>query len=146
MPDTKSKRGGADRKQTATALAAGAVAASAAVAAAGYYFYGSKGAKQNRRIAAEWAAHLKQEVVSQAKKAKHLDQATILSLVDQAVAAYQTVRSIDPDQLDRAAGELKVNWQQLMKESRPSPRLPKPAAKKSRAKSARKKPVRKNAR
>jgi len=136
MPAKKSKKGGADRGQMAAALAAGAVAAGAAAAAAGYYFYASKGARENRRIAARWATKLKNDVLAQAKKAQNLDRATILRIVDEAAAAYATVRSVDPKQLERAAGELKSNWKLLVEESRPSPPKRKVPAKTKRAKSA----------
>lgn len=50
----------------AVEIGAGIVAASAA---AGYYFYGSKGAKKHRKIAAKWATAVKKEVIKESARA-----------------------------------------------------------------------------
>ena len=95
------------------------LAASAAAAAAGvasYYFYAHKNAAKNRRIVAKWANDLKDDVVSRARKLKKLDRQAIVALVDQAVATYETVRDIDRSDLERAAKELKDNWQKIISE------------------------------
>jgi len=98
-------------------VGAGATAIAAAALAAGYYFYASKDAKSNRRIAAKWAKDLKNEVIKEAKKAKDLNRAEMLAIVDRAVAAYETARSINPKELKSAARELKNNWQKIAGES-----------------------------
>ncbi|MDB5237908.1 MAG: hypothetical protein JWM46_178 [Candidatus Kaiserbacteria bacterium] len=97
-------------------VGAGVLAAGAAMAAAGYYFYASKDAKQNRKIAAKWAGNLKNDVVKQAKKVQNIDKAQLAKIIDQAAAAYETVRSVDKMDLQKAAKELKMNWQELAAE------------------------------
>lgn len=97
----------------AAEVGAGVLAAGAAMAAAGYYFYGSKNAAKNRKIAAKWAGNLKNDVVKQAKKVQHIDKKQLAVIVDQAAAAYETVRSVDKKDLQKAARELKNNWQAL---------------------------------
>lgn len=124
-------------------VAAGVLAVAAAGVAAGYYFYASKDAKKNRRIAAQWARDMKKETLRQAKKLGELDRKTLMSAVDKAAAAYETVRSVDRAELARAVRELKTNWQELAREAgaavarprtvRKAVRTAKKAAKKAKA-------------
>src|SRR5665213_4115924 len=88
----------------AAEIGAGALAAAAA-AGAGYYFYASKDAKKNRKIAAKWADKLQKEVVREAKSLKTLDYATVAAIVDEASSAYKTVQGVDRKDLLRAAQE-----------------------------------------
>ncbi len=103
-------------KMSKAAIAAGAATAAAAVAA-GYYFYASKDAKQNRKVAAKWATDMKREVVAQAKKAQKIDRATMLRMVDQTAKAYHAARSLDRSEVQKAVRELKSNWEKLALES-----------------------------
>lgn len=114
--------------------ATAATAATAAGVAAGYYFYASANAKKNRKIAAKWANDMKNDVVKQAKKARHINREQLLDIIDNAAAAYETVRTVDRKDLARAARELKSNWKELTGEVRP---LAKGAARSAKA-SARK--------
>jgi hypothetical protein len=100
------------------ALGAAALATAAAGAAAGYYFYVSKDAKANRKIAAAWARDMKQDVVREAKKVGSLRRADVIKLVDKAASAYQSARSVDPKELRRAANELRANWEEVIREAR----------------------------
>lgn len=117
------------------AMGAGALAVAAAAAAAGYYFYASKDAKKNRKIAAKWASGLQKEAVKQAKKIGAASQADVMKAVSAATAAYEGVKSIDTKQLAHAAKELKDNWKEIVVEVGSSGG--KKAAKKSAKKSAR---------
>lgn len=109
------------KEKVALGVGAGVLAAGAA-AAAGYYFYGSKDAKKHRRIVAKWATDLKRDVTKQAKAqlkaVKRLDAGTVAQIVDEAAEAYHQVRSINKGDIQKAAAELKQNWQQLEKELR----------------------------
>ena len=100
-------------------LGMGALAAAAAGVAAGYYFYASKDAKQNRKIAAKWANDMKKDVVKRAKNVEKLNQAQLAKIVDSAAAAYETVKSVDSKSLAKAAKELKSNWKEISKEVAP---------------------------
>ena len=100
-------------------MAAGAAAGIAAVgaaAAAGYYFYASDNAKRHRKEAAKWAAGFKNEVIREARQLQNIDARSIARAVDTAAATYAGVRSINRADLNRAAKELKANWQRVQAE------------------------------
>lgn len=97
-------------------IGAGVAAAAAAAAAAGYYFYASEEASKHRRIASKWAADFKRSVMAQARKVGDLDRAQMLAIIDKAASAYETARSVDPRELERATKELRANWQELVSE------------------------------
>ncbi len=96
-------------------LGAGVLAA-AALAAAGYYFYASKDAKKNRQVAAKWAGDFKKDVVKRAKALKKIDRAAVAAIVEQSARAYKGVRNLDRTEIERAAKELKNNWQKIARE------------------------------
>ena len=93
------------------------LAAAGAVAAAGYYFYGSKDAKKHRKVAAKWATGMQKEVLKQAKKLPKVDAKSVSATVDAVVATYQGARSVNRDDLMRAAKELKANWKAVRDEA-----------------------------
>jgi len=88
----------------------------AAAAGAGYYFYGSKHATGNRKKAVRWANDFQADVLRNAKKLKKLDEHAYRTLVDEAMKAYENVRSIDKADLRSAAAELKKNWKNMERE------------------------------
>lgn len=110
------------KKNTKLTVGAGVIAAGAAAAAAGYYFYASKNAKQNRKVAAKWATNMKQDVIKQAKKLKDMDKKQMIGIIDTAASAYASVKNVDRKDLDRAAKELKNNWQEIVSELQGSAR------------------------
>ncbi len=102
---------------TAMKIGAGLVAAGAA-AAAGYYFYGSRGAKKHRKIAAKWANDMKKEVAKEVKRLEKTDPKEFAAIVDRVAKTYQSVRSVDAADVKRAASELKANWKMLARETK----------------------------
>lgn len=96
-------------------VGAGVVAA-AALAAAGYYFYASQNAKKNRQVAAKWAIDMKRDVVKRAKALKNVDRAAVAAVVEQSARAYKGIRGLDRGEVERAAKELKNNWQKIARE------------------------------
>lgn len=92
------------------------VLAAAALAAAGYYFYASKNAKKNRQVAAKWAIDMKRDVVKRAKALKYVDRAAVAAIVEQSARAYKGIRGLDRGEVERAAKELKKNWQKIAAE------------------------------
>lgn len=90
--------------------------AAAALAAAGYYFYASKDAKKNRRVAARWAGEFKKDVITRAKGLKNVDRAAVAAIVEQSARAYKGIRELDRKEVERAARELKNNWQKIARE------------------------------
>jgi hypothetical protein len=97
-------------------IGAGIVAAGAA--AAGYYFYASKNAAKNRRIAAKWATDLKKDVIRETKRLKKIDNPAVTAIVDRVSHAYENVRGLDRNDLKKAASELKDNAQNVIRELR----------------------------
>ena len=104
-----------DTKKIALGVGAGIVAAGAA--AAGYYFYGSKDAKKNRRIAAKWASDMKAEILREARAVKNLDRGRILGIVDRVARTYSDVRAIDSRDVRRAVDELREHWEDLLRQA-----------------------------
>lgn len=98
-------------------IGAGLVAAGAA-AAAGYYFYGAKGAKKHRKIAAKWATDMKKEVIKEAKKLEAASPKAFANIVDRVAKTYQAARNVDAAEVKRAAKELKENWDSVQKETK----------------------------
>ena len=92
------------------------VLAAAALAAAGYYFYASKNAKKNRQVAAKWAIDMKRDVVKRGKALKNVDRAAVAAIVEQSARAYKGIRGLDRGEVERAAKELKKNWQKIAAE------------------------------
>ena len=110
MANTKKGKSGAVGKVGTGVLAA------AALAAAGYYFYASKDAKKNRQVAAKWAGDFKKDVVKRAKSLKNINRASVAAIVEQSARAYKGVRELDRSEVERAAKELKKNWQNIANE------------------------------
>ena len=109
----------------------GLLAAAAGAAAAGYYFYASPEGKQHRKIAAKWASDMKAEVLKQAKRAKNIDRKTIESIIENAQKTYVGLKNMDHKEVERAARELKGNWEQIMKELGKNATTAKKSAKKA---------------
>jgi|CXWL01.1.fsa_nt_gi histone H1/5 len=121
------KGAGTSNTKLAVEVGAGLLAA----AAAGYYFYGDKKAKKHRAAASKWAKGMKSQVLKEAKKLKKLDQKAMASIVDSATKAYEGVRSVDKNDLKRAALELKKNWKEVERELGRASKKATPMAKKA---------------
>ena len=100
-------------KKMGSGLALGALAAAAA---AGYYFYASKDAKKNRRIARAWAKEMKTDVLKRAEKIKNVDKSKLAAVVDNVATAYRSAKNVDGKELAKAAKELKNNWRHIAAE------------------------------
>ena len=112
MVQKNSKSG---KTATAGKVGLGLLAATAG-AAAGYYFYASKDAKKNRKIASKWAVAMKSEVMKTAKKVKNLDRKNLEQIVSNTAKTLSSMKNHDRKEVERAAHELKANWQIVMKE------------------------------
>jgi len=109
------KKKTSSRGKLAAEIGAGLVTA-AAVAAAGYYFYGSKNAKDHRKVATKWAGDMKKEVVRRAKGLKEMTEKDFTKIVNAVANTYRGVKKIDTADLKRAANELKSNWRAVKRE------------------------------
>lgn len=103
-------------KKTALEIGAGLIATGAA--AAGYYFYASKDAKKNRKIAAKWATDMKKEVEKEVKRLESTSPKAFAAVVDRIAKTYQIARSVDASDVKRAAQELKANWDTVQRETK----------------------------
>ena len=103
---------GLGRAAKILAVAAGAAGA----AAAGYYFYASKNAARNRKVASRWATDFKDDVMNQARELEHIDRATLIGIIDGVARAYGKMRGMNVADLRDAADELKEHWQRLSAE------------------------------
>lgn len=92
------------------------IALAGLAAAAGYYFYASKDAKKNRRIASKWANDMKSEVMAKAQKIQKMDKTNIAAAVDNVAKAYRSAKNVDSKELARATSELKKNWREIVRE------------------------------
>lgn len=101
-------------KKTKAAIGVGAGLV-AAGAAAGYYFFASKDAKKNRKIAALWASNLKKDVEKKIKVLKSIDKFAVAEIIEKAAATYKSVGKISKKDISTAASELKKNWKKLVK-------------------------------
>ena len=88
----------------------------AAAASAGYYFFGSKNAAKHRAQSATWAKDMKRDVVKKAKTLKKLDERAYKAMVDEAMRAYVTMKSVDKKDVRAAAQELKEGWEHVREE------------------------------
>lgn len=104
-----------NKKKVALGVGLG-IATAAGALGAGYYFYGSKHAVGNRKRAAAWADDFKADVLRNAKKLKTFDERAYRVVVDEAMKAYQNVKSIDKADIRSMAAELKQNWKTIERE------------------------------
>jgi hypothetical protein len=102
----------ADKK---TKVALGVAAGLIATGAAGYYFFASKKAKKNRKIAASWADSLKRDAEKKIKLLKSLDKTAVTEVIESVAAAYRGAGKVSKKDLSAAVSELKKNWQKLAK-------------------------------
>lgn len=101
-------------KSTAVKIGVGLAAA----AVAGYYFYASKGAKKHRKIAAKWATNMKNEVIKEAKLLENMSPKAFATIVDRVAKTYQKAKSINSEDVKRAATELKANWNTIQQKTK----------------------------
>jgi hypothetical protein len=113
----------------AVEIGAGIVAVGAA-AVAGYYFYGTKKAKNHRKIASQWASDMKDEVLQKAKMIQDIDAVYFAGVVDTVADTYRGVKNIASDDLARAVTELKSHWVTMQKEIQDTRKVTKVVGKK----------------
>jgi hypothetical protein len=106
----------ATKKMSVGKVAAQIGAGLLAAGAAGYYFYASPTAEKNRKIAAKWAGDMKREVVREAKRLKQVNAKDFAKVVDTVARTYAGVRSVNMQDVQRAARELKANWERVREE------------------------------
>jgi hypothetical protein len=112
----------------------GLVAVGAALAA-GYYFYMSDNAKKNRKMVAEWATSLKDEVMDKAKTLKdNVTKESLASIIDEVAQTYYTAKNVSKEEVMEAVKELKDNWSKVLDELKNSKKTVKSAVSKVKTK------------
>ncbi len=97
-------------------VGAGLVAVGTAIAA-GYYFYVSDNAEKHRKVVADWATDLKDEVMDKADTLKeNLNRETLLGLIDEVAETYYMAKSVSKEDVGAAVKELKDNWAKVVDE------------------------------
>lgn len=96
-------------KNSSKTINAVKVGAGLAAAAAGYYFFASPKAKTHRQIAAKWASAMYADVIKEVQKLDDATPKAVMETVDRVVKTYQNMRSIDKEEVLRAAKEIKAN-------------------------------------
>lgn len=117
------KKSGANKGVVGLAIAG----AAAAAIAGGYFFYGKDGAKHRKNLKS-WSIKAKAEVMDKLEKAKDLSEDSYHDAVDLVAAKYSSVKTINPDDVQAFARDLKKHWKDIKREIMPAAK--KPAAKK----------------
>lgn len=103
------------------------VAAVAAAAAGGYFLYGKDGAKNRKKIKG-WMLKAKGEVLEQIEKGKDVTEEVYHNVIDKVSKKYQTIKGIDPAEVQQMTKELKSHWKSIKNQL--SPKSKKKVAKK----------------
>src|SRR4051812_21905054 len=111
-----------------TAIGVGAGIAVAAAAAGAYYFLGSDKAKEHRRKAAKWANDMKRDIEKEVKGVTDASPRAINAIIDRVAKTYTAAKTVDADEILRAAKELKSNWDAIQAQTK---RLVKTSARKT---------------
>ena len=87
--------------------------ATALAAVGGYFFYGSKDATKNRKIAKSWMLKAKAEVLEGIESAKHLTKEEYEDLVTTVVKGYKTARKASASELLEFAQNMHGHWKDI---------------------------------
>lgn len=125
---------------TGTNVGIGVGLTAAAVAAAGAYFlYGSKNAKQNRKMVKSWALRAKAEALEALEKAEKMTKEEYDALIDKIGAGYAAVKTVTKSDLADFKREMKSHWDQIERSAKTTARTTaKKAAKKAVKKASKK--------
>jgi hypothetical protein len=114
------------------------ITAAAAAAAGAYFLYGSKHAKQNRKMVKSWMLKAKAEALEALEKAESMTQEEYDALIDQIGAAYATVKSASKADIATFRAEMKAHWKDIAKAGKPAKKAAKKVSKKAAKKAAKK--------
>ena len=89
--------------------------ATALAAVGGYFFYGSKDAAKNRRMAKSWMLKAKAEVLEGLEGAKHMTKEEYEELVAKVVKGYKTAKKASPAELIDFAKDMHAHWKEIEK-------------------------------
>ena len=100
-------------RSVAIGLGVGALAAAVAGA---YFLYGSTKGPARRKAIKSWSIKMKGDVMEQLENMKELTEVEYHKVIDTVAKKYQTIKNIDPEELDRTIKVLKSHWKDIKKE------------------------------
>jgi len=92
------------------------LAAMVAAAAGVYFLYGSKNAKNNRKMVRAWSLKAKGEVLEKLENLKEVNEQVYHKIVDEVSGKYKALKSIDKKDIEEFVHELKSHWKNIAKE------------------------------
>lgn len=87
--------------------------ATALAAVGGYFFYGSKDATRNRKMAKSWMLKAKAEVLEGLESAKQMTKEEYEDLVAQVVKGYKTAKKASGPELIEFAKSMHAHWKDI---------------------------------
>ena len=111
MANKQSSRKGLSTAEK-TAIGVG-LTATALAAVGGYFFYGSKDAAKNRKMAKSWMLKAKAEVLEGLERAKHMTKEEYEELVQKVVKGYKTAKKASPSEIVDFAKDMHAHWKNI---------------------------------
>lgn len=90
-----------------------ALTATALAAVGGYFFYGSKDAGKNRKMAKSWMLKAKAEVLEGLESAKQMTKEEYGDLVTTVVKGYKTAKGASAQELVEFAKNMHAHWKDI---------------------------------
>jgi hypothetical protein len=87
--------------------------ATALAAVGGYFFYGSKDAAKNRKMAKSWMLKAKAEVLEGLESAKEMSKEEYETLVAKVVKGYKTAKGASASDLVEFAKNMHAHWKDI---------------------------------
>ncbi len=87
--------------------------ATALAAVGGYFFYGSKDAAKNRKMAKSWMLKAKAEVLEGLESAKEMTKEEYEALVAQVVKGYKTAKEASPADMIEFVKSMHAHWKDI---------------------------------
>jgi hypothetical protein len=100
------------KESTGKAIGVG-IAALAAAAAGAYYFYGSKEAKDNRRVVKSWMFKAKAEVMDEIARMKDVNEGAYKAAIVKVAKKYKDIKGMDRAELAALVARLQGHWKDI---------------------------------
>lgn len=92
------------------------IGALAATVAGAYYLYGSTKGPARRKALKSWTLRMKADVMEQLENMKDLTEIEYHKVIDMVSEKYQSMKNIEPSELDKTVKVLKAHWKDIKKE------------------------------
>lgn len=110
MANTKSSKGLSTTEKVGIGIG---LTTTALAAVGGYFFYGSKDAAKNRKMAKSWMLKAKAEVLEGLESAKHMTKEEYEDLVQKVVKGYKTAKKASATELIDFAKDMHGHWKEI---------------------------------